>query len=507
MRLKISVHWTGSGGTGGGGGDSHSAVGQLNHRLFFVDLPGPGCITDNVSDDQGETFVADNVGCGSSPGAIDDRQWVESDQGFPGSKNAYISFINFSNIAAPSLSLARSQHDGDPGTFVTDSTCNTLNAQVPTGPIINGLPTVGAGDNEPTACPDPADKDLQIAGPVVADREGYSGRPTPTHNLYIPFVRGTALVPGLTAGPPYSLWVAKSTDGATTWTRSKVADLGDHNPINLFPRLTIDRGGNLYYTWSQTQGPQSDQSGLLGEQDVYYTFSTTGGATWAPPIPLTQETGDSAIMPWMVAGDPGQVDLVYYRSSDGLNSNVDDTGVWNVIFGQSQNALNTGSNFKKVQITDHPMHIGGICTAGLACSGDRDLLDFFTVDLDHLGAANVIWADDNTSAGSDTRNKFSHQLSGASVYKNTTIGLVQDLGDHRPRGHRPCWRRVRLSRAREGWLPGDGRPGDVREPVGEPRDDHGDAQRHPNVRECDYLRRAAYYRRSVGSRVLGRRYG
>ncbi len=459
--FRVPCHYNANGqtcATGGGGGDSHSAVGQLTHRLFFVDLPGPGCITDNISDDLGETFLGDNVGCGSSPGVIDDRQWVEADETFPGSKNAYISFINFSNLAAPSLSLARSTHDGNPGTFVTDSVCNTLNAQVPTGPIINGLPTVGAGDSQPTACPDPADIVLQIAGPVVADKEGYSGRPVPTHNLYIPFVRGTAIIPGLTSGPPYSLWIAKSTDGATTWTRFKVADLGDHNPVNLFPQLTIDRGGNLYYTWSQTQGPGQNASGLLGEQDIYYAFSTAaqGGTSWSPPIPLTQSNNNTAVMPWMVAGDPGQVDLVYYQSNTGLNSNVafvDSSGnacdpndteancngtgkpnpsVWNTYFGQSQNALNTGSNFKNVQITDHPNHIGQICTGGLSCSGDRDLLDFFTVDLDHLGAANVIWADDNTTRTTDTRNKFSRQLSGASVYKNTNISLHQTWGitDH-----------------------------------------------------------------------------
>src|SRR5207248_10637969 len=98
--------------------------------------------------------------------------------------------------------------------------------------------------------------------------------------------------------------------------------------------------------------------------------------------------------------------------------------VWNVYFAQSLNALNTGSNFKNVQISDHPNHLGGICTAGLACSGDRDLLDFFTVDIDHLGAANVVWADDNTSRGSDTRNKFSRQLSGSSLFKNQNINLM-----------------------------------------------------------------------------------
>jgi hypothetical protein len=189
MTFRVPCHFLAQGqtcATGGGGGDSHSAVGQVTHRLFFVDLPGPGCVTANISDDLGETFVGDNVGCGPNPGAIDDRQWVEADekaipcQGGTG-QNAYISFINFSNLAAPTLSLARSCHDGNTGTFVTDSVCNTLNAQIPAGPPINPLPTGPSPDSTPSACPDPADKDLQIAGPVVADKEGYSGRPNPTH--------------------------------------------------------------------------------------------------------------------------------------------------------------------------------------------------------------------------------------------------------------------------------------------------------------------------------------
>ena len=409
-------------GTGGGGGDSYQVVGQTTHKVFFVDLPGPGCVTMNTSADQGETWVGDNIGCGQSPGAIDDRQWDAVDENAPlpagNSGNVYVSFINFTNIAFPTLALARSTHDGATGTFVTDSLCNTLAAPGP-----GQTPTA-------TTCPDPLDSALQVAGPPVVD---YSN----THNLYIPFVRGTPIIPGVSAGPPYSLWVAKSTDGGSTWTRNQVADLGAHNPQNLFPEMTVDTAGNLYYTWSQTQGPSSDSSGLTGEQDVYYTFSTDSGTTWAAPIPLTQESNDSAVMPWMVAGDPGRVDLVYYKATSGLNSNVgfDANGnpmVWNVYFAQSLNALNTGSNFKSVQISDHPNHLGGICTAGLACSGDRDLLDFFTVDIDHLGAANVVWADDNTTRGSDTRNKFSRQLSGVSVFKNQTIGLMNSwpIQDH-----------------------------------------------------------------------------
>jgi hypothetical protein len=456
--FRVPSHVPGQGqtfGTGGGGGDSHQVVGQLTHKVFFTDLPGPGCITMNVSNDLGETWVGDNLGCGTSPGVIDDRNWVEVDEK-AATPNVYASFINFSNIAAPTLSLARSTHDGAVGSFLTDSLCNTANSQVP---------TVGAVDSQPTPCPDPADKDLQIAGPVVADKEGTATRP-PTHNLYIPFIRGTSVVPGLTAGPPYSLWVAKSTDNGDTWTRHQIVSLGDHNPANIFPDLVVDRGGNLYVTWSQTQGPAMDHpfdpttqtggTGLLGETDVYYTYSTTGGATWAPPIDLTQSNNNSAVMPWLVAGDSGLVDIVYYQSNSGLNPNVafvDNNGnacdpsdteadcggngnpnpsVWNVIFGQSNNATNPGSNFNNVQITDHPNHVGQICTAGLACNGDRDLGDFFTVDVDHLGAANVSWVDDNAGNASDGRNKYSHQLSGSSVYKNQTIGLINSwpIKDH-----------------------------------------------------------------------------
>src|SRR6266550_4548348 len=143
-------------GTGGGGGDSYQVVGQLTHKVFFVDLPGPGCVTMNTSPDQGETWVGDNIGCGQSPGAIDDRQWDAVDENAPlpagNTGNVYISFINFTNIAMPTLALARSTHDGRPGTFIADSVCNTLAFPGPAQP-----PT-------PTTCPDPTDVDLQVAG-------------------------------------------------------------------------------------------------------------------------------------------------------------------------------------------------------------------------------------------------------------------------------------------------------------------------------------------------------
>jgi hypothetical protein len=428
----------------GGGGDSHQVVGHVTHKVFFTDLP-LDCVNVNVSRDLGETFTPDNLGCGVEPG-LDDRQWIEEDEQFgpfpcpagaPASMdcgNVYISFINFAVPTNPTLSLARSQKGAQTGSFATDSLCNTATM---------AAPLTGASDNTPTICPDPADSRLQIAGPVVADKVGTPTRP-PTHNLYIPFVRGTPIIPGLTAGPPYDLYIARSTDGANTWTRHLVAHLGEHNPMNIFPQLTIDRGGNLYVTWSQSQGPGSGESGLFGEQDVYYTYaafsSGTTGQTWATPINLTKEANDSAVFPWMVAGDPGRVDLVLYKANTGLNSNfafVDSEGTeceegdpgcaenrsaWNVYFSQSLNALNSAPNFKTVQISAAPNHTGQICTLGLACEGDRSLLDFFTVDVDHLGAAVVAYSDTNYSLGI-SRDHTTRQIAGPGVFKNQNITL------------------------------------------------------------------------------------
>ena len=381
----------------GSGGDCYLTVGSVTHNIFFSDLP-LGCLTMNRSIDHGATFTEDPVACGLSPDAIDDREWHDADE-TASTQNVYMSFIH---ATSTSINLVRSEQDGAPGTFAipTQNPCNFVTD-------LNGPQP----DSTPTPCPDPMDVPLVRSGPIVVDKS-----PTSTfqHNLYIPFIRSRT--GGFDA--PFSLKLAKSTDQGRSWTRYTIADLGPHNPSYDFPSLTIDTAGNLYVGWVQ------DQSDNGGETDAYYAFSTDGGLTWSKPINITGESNDSAIFPWLVAGDPGQVDYVFYKSNSGLNPNVDGGQVWNVYFSQSQNALNTGANFKSVQISDHPNHVGAICNSGLGCpANSRNLLDFFTVDVDHLGAANVIWADDNNSRH-DAFNKFSRQISGNSVFKSTPIGLT-----------------------------------------------------------------------------------
>jgi hypothetical protein len=339
--------------------------------------------------------------------------------------NVYISAINLADAVFPTLIVLRSTHGAAPLSFNSDSTCTTATYADGANPS-----DPSANDNVATPCPDPSDPYLWVAGPVVADKTVRTANMT--HPVYVPFVRRISLGgQGLDCPCPWQLYVAKSTDGGAMWKRYKIADLPNTvDPANIFVQMAIDRAGNLYYDWSQTQNGTEDSD---GEQDIHYTFSTDGGVHWVAPINLTPEANDSAVFPWMVAGDAGRVDLVYYKSNSGVNSNVapPDT-VWNVYFAQSLNALNTGANFKSVQVSAEPNHIGGLCTEGLNCSGDRNLLDFLTVDVDHLGAAVIAYSDDHQRRNSDTRDKSTRQLSGVSVFKNQTINLMSSwpIRDH-----------------------------------------------------------------------------
>src|SRR5205814_1806111 len=151
----------------GGGGDSHHAVGEITHSVFFSDLAG-GCVTMNVSRDLGESFSTNPLGCQFNAGVIDDRQWVETDETASDGQDVFMNFNNdtipfLTNTGPASIVLVKSTNDGGantPGDWAA-SACNISSIVLP-----------GASDSTPTDCPDPGDPDLWIAGPIVADKHG-----------------------------------------------------------------------------------------------------------------------------------------------------------------------------------------------------------------------------------------------------------------------------------------------------------------------------------------------
>jgi hypothetical protein len=75
---------------------------------------------------------------------------------------------------------------------------------------------------------------------------------------------------------------------------------------------------------------------------------------------------------------------------------------------QSLNALDPVPSFKENPATGF-IHQGPICTSGTGCApGTRDLLDFFQIDIDELGLANIAYTDNlNTPPdGSDPHQEW-----------------------------------------------------------------------------------------------------
>ena len=193
-----------------------------------------------------------------------------------------------------------------------------------------------------------------------------------------------------TTGPMDHLYSIVSTDGGTTWNAYPVGDFATGTSVtNIFPVMTKDTAGNLYAVWSQ-QNP--DKAGSpSGPTTVYLSSSTDKGKTWTTKARVNPAGINSGVLPWVVATQPGQVDIVYVGST--AHDPADTTATWYTYMTQSTNALATSPTFRTMPVTPNPVRYGQVCVSGILCSeqGDegRSLLDFISVDLDSAGCAVV----------------------------------------------------------------------------------------------------------------------
>ncbi len=172
--------------------------------------------------------------------------------------------------------------------------------------------------------------------------------------------------------------------------------------FDSFTVVAVDRAGNVYVVWTERRPAQQATYTMLA-------VSKDKGETWSRPIRVSRKPGThTTTFPWLVAGARGRIDIVYYGTSAAGPSpeEVPETSKWKVWMAQSVNALSDRPTFTEVAATPF-MHRGSICTSGTGCDpGTRDLLDFFQVDVDRQGLANIAYTDNlNTppDPGGDVR--------------------------------------------------------------------------------------------------------
>jgi hypothetical protein len=168
----------------------------------------------------------------------------------------------------------------------------------------------------------------------------------------------------------------------------------------LFPLVTIDQARNVYVAWGTNSSSETPKQNPNAWQ-VWYSYApaSSGWKKWSKPVRLSAPPSRMNVMPWVVAGAEGRLAAVWYGTEED-NSLGDDHQAWDVYLAMVSDANTSKPKIEQVKVTKHPMHYGSICFAGVGCiaeQGNRNLADFFEVNIDPTDGALVIVYDDTSN--------------------------------------------------------------------------------------------------------------
>ena len=416
-----------------GGGDTDLALSpgltQTQDYLNFVDLQGLTNFSSAVSTDGGQTSssVCNPTTANAAPV---DRQWF----GVYGNQAAAAALPPTPQVVPGVV----------PGTIISPSIYLDYDiVGAPTCTITGTLPGSETSAGNEFVVQRSTDGGRTFAPFSIADcNDGIAGNMQVNQTNGHVFAIHTAYANPAAANTTNVVTVNRSTDGGSTWTKTVAftPTVPACNPGCVvgedFAVLAIDKSGGLYAVWAQNT---TDMTGTTtGPGHIFYSYSANEGATWTPEQQVDANgTTDVNLFAWVAAGDPGKIDVVWYGTNKAAGVNTFDSGSqttdWFPYLSQSFNANGTGATFSTpARVSQHPNHNGGICTMGIGCTtgGDRSLADFFQVDVNKAGGADVIFADtSNNSNTSQSGNQSAlvdeaRQISGPTLFGPTLSGTA-----------------------------------------------------------------------------------
>jgi hypothetical protein len=181
---------------------------------------------------------------------------------------------------------------------------------------------------------------------------------------------GTVYLPNKSCGANQG--GAVSTDAGTTWSPFSVPNSGSSNSD---PSIGIDKDNTAYYCYTPNDG------------SAHVAVSHDGGKTWGDDHDLGAAVGvKQAVFPEAVAGDSGRAACGFLGTNAAGNFQSGTfPGKWYLFIATTYDG---GKSWTTVNATpnDPVQGAGGICLAGLSCSGNnRNLLDFNEVTIDGRG--------------------------------------------------------------------------------------------------------------------------
>jgi hypothetical protein len=319
-----------------------------------LDFAGINFIT-HYSDDQGRTWIQSQ----GTTYADTDRQWFAVGPVDPTTHQPRV-YLLFHNLLSGTL-----QHN----MFVATSTDGGKSFGVPV----------------PVATPPQQDYlDLQCAdsgGPSNIFVNQKTGR------VYVAFGTRSSPVGGCAAQPvevnvvaANRVWVvsADAADTATpgAWTPSLAVDdtaAGKITGMQLAPGA-VDDAGNVYVAYPESVHDYPDYNGAA----IKVVHSTDGLKTWSKPLTIDPAGGVGNILPHIVAGEAGKIDLAYFHGTAG--------NVWYSESAQVLDALSASPHVTHTQLSRIVVEKGtaselmGACLQGttatlngFACSRSTDV--------------------------------------------------------------------------------------------------------------------------------------
>ena len=206
-------------------------------------------------------------------------------------------------------------------------------------------------------------------------------------------------------------------------------DTGGPGPITVAPSIIDNAGDVANFVVSSMDSKRNlyvayvDRSTTPSQRQVFVTAAPANNSTlfngcltncwnhWTTPVQVSDGsavTGDNVnVFPWIKAGGPGLTDTVWYGDSTSLDPSDTTAGhVWNVFMDQTvwptdptTGAITGAAPTKNlVKVTPHPMDYLDVCLQGTGCAlnttpGNRNLADFFEVNIDNSGAAEIVYDD------------------------------------------------------------------------------------------------------------------
>jgi len=180
---------------------------------------------------------------------------------------------------------------------------------------------------------------------------------------------GTVYVPDESCGGGQGASV--STDAGITWSDTVVTDSDAGNGSD--PSIALASDSTAYYCYTTGEG-------------AFVAVSHDNGQTWGDSVNISAQAGvRNAVFPQAVAGNPDRAACGFVGTNvPGNFQGLDFPGKWYLFIAHSYDG---GETWTTVNATpnDPVQGEGGICTGGLGCGSNRNLLDFNEVTMDDRG--------------------------------------------------------------------------------------------------------------------------